>query len=166
MEKTTYQIILLDFIDERFNILNYNKEDESYITISDELLESKIVINQNNIVKYNSQQKLKLWISAFEKFLLFLEENNIVDKLIINRVFYSELDSNGNKNKNMNYIEEMNQILSSMYEVANSNLDDKHFIKIRKEDFISNPKHIWGMSPFHYDDKIYDEMYRQLTRFL
>ena len=48
--------------------------------------------------------------------------------------------------------------LKRMYNYLEKRIDEKNFINYEENTFYSNTNHKWGLSPFHYIDKYYEEL--------
>ena len=79
LEKTDFDILLLDFIDERFDIYRY--PDGSIITLSSELDECMYEPSGGERISAYGDEKTDLWAACWGKFITFCKEHNIIDKI-------------------------------------------------------------------------------------
>ena len=151
-----YDIILMDFIDERFDL--YRMPDDSIITLSGEFFNLGFTIEKSNVIPRGSEEWFKLWTTGWKKLITNLKESNNLDKLYINKVYLSYCTESGKNflpNYTVNNIKELNDNLEALYKIALLNISEKKFINYKKSDFVGSDNHRWGVSPFHYVDDFY-----------
>lgn len=147
-----FDVLLMDFIDERFSLCCYGK---SYVTYSTEyrkaLGEEKV-----RLLGAFSDRKLELWYQAFDRFCEMLD---CPDVLKINKVYWTNRLSNGEliDRVPLERIERANSILDEMYRYAEQKLGDSCFINYDPELLFCDIDHKWGVSPFHYNEGLYRE---------
>ncbi|MGG0237437.1 DUF6270 domain-containing protein [Bacillus rhizoplanae] len=156
---------LIDFIDERFPVL---KNGDSYFTRSNEFVNAKSNIKGDAL---NSVEKMNKWK---ESALLFSEEisNHFnLDQVILHKAYWKEsyIDKDGEvkafkdsevKVFNGEVIAQNNEKLMQYYSFIEENL--KGIKTIQLDELIASETHVWGLSPFHYQDEYYKEFVKQL----
>lgn len=139
---TAYDIILLDFIDERFKLAAL--DNGSIITITNEFRRAGIDESGFDTIKSTSNRHYELWKAGLASFA------NLVDrkKVFINKVYWST-DSNDGSKFDDRYISANNHFLERLYRHA----ADRHgfnFIEHDQSVFMSDAAHKWGKSPWHF----------------
>jgi hypothetical protein len=157
--------IILDLIDERFNLLSL--PDGVILTESSELTISGITKSPNvnfTRISHNSKEKRELWLRGLETFLNTIEKCRLSNRLLINKVYWaSTIDGNRSfDDKTKIQIEIANNELHWMYERISNLYAPTIFLEYEKNLFIANPNHLWGLSPFHYIERLYEQTLAQL----
>lgn len=160
IRKNNFDYILMDFMFVKYNFVYY---EDTLLTYSDELKNSKIIKDKEMILNTQKEYLKKIELSL-RYFFHFLDEEGILDKLIINKVFYAYKDQNNHFFQNSEYIDSINKLLSSCYEFASKNISVQQFLTYDSSLFIANTEHRWGVSPMHYTDSLYHKMYHKLKR--
>lgn len=164
-ELNTYLIV--DFIDERFNILEIKTEkiNPVYITQSNEWNNAKI---EQKTSKVSSSKKLDLWNNAVIRFAQDLKNKYSEDNIIIHRAFWKEkyIDKSGKIQwfENIDYIKTNNLELEYYYDTLQKLLPAAHIIEIN--DYIAYENHVWGLTYFHYQDEYYSKFLTILDKII
>lgn len=155
LENTEYDVFLLDLIDERFHLVI--NSDGTYHTFSKEYknaLESK-----PKLLNAYHEKKFQLWKKGFSKLLNILKYTKSIDKLYINKVFWTDRTNDGTILNATNVTAEQiliaNTFLKKMYDEISNYIPENQFISYPEEMFFSDKKHKWGVQPFHYNDNLY-----------
>ena len=161
--KKIYNILLIDFIDKRFDILQF---DNSYLTLSLEF--RNIVLNifkYDNIIKHNSQERRKLFIESWRKFIVLCTELNILECVRINKVYYAKYNDSGDivAKYTEAKIDENNEMLDFFYHIASKDIPINNFLSYDDSLFIAKKMHRWTEAPFHYIDIFYKHTLEQLN---
>ncbi|MEI6682314.1 MAG: DUF6270 domain-containing protein [Bacteroidota bacterium] len=158
----TDAVLLLDFIDERFDML---KSGTTYITKSNEFL--KLTFQDMLAAKMNAATSLQrlsdevtaLWkencLSFAERIKPYFPENRI----ILHKAFWAEkyLDSGKvNKFTYLPSIRQHNKLLGKYYQHFEKIFPRVHLIDMTKKGFIADNSHEWGLAPFHYEQHYYE----------
>ncbi|MCJ8311394.1 MAG: heparinase II/III family protein [Saccharospirillaceae bacterium] len=145
-----YDCVLLDFIDERFDIwINKDK----IATVSHELKISNFNFDNGRFIKSGSDEWWILWNKSWKKFILLIEKYNLTKKILINNVRYS-YDPSVNKEDSDRH----NRVLDNIYEIASQTFSNDHFIFIKKDTFNIDHKHKWGLAAYHYTSETYNKI--------
>ena len=184
LEKQDFDILLLDFIDVRFNLL---KIDQTICTLSNEAMStgfldeyrgkgiiqnntrwfSKIWKNslfkenkQNRIIQSTSKEFSQMWEEGWEEFISFMKKNNSLDKVILNKVYFAEKTQAGHRYGPPTYsktlIIKMNKFLDHLYSIAEQSIPPENVMHFSKSLMLGADEHQWGRSPFHYVDEYYE----------
>lgn len=158
-----YDILMIDFIDERLHLLRLDKE-KSYLTLSSEFRETQTPITRKNTILGFSPERNTLWQSYWGKFVTFCTRHHILDRIRINKVFYSKYNTDGDivAQYTSEQIDEINNSLETMYYRVSNDIPDDHIINYEAQLFVANKKHLWGESPFYYIDAMYQTPLDQL----
>jgi hypothetical protein len=143
MKRLDYDLVMIDFIDERFKLAKYQ---DSFYTFSTEA--QKTNFHEANNIKFyniNNEEREKLWQKGFTKAIKFFTENNIPIFLI--KTYWVKSEKNAN-------LDAYNNQLDKMYDFA-SKFKNIKFIEYNEEQLVSDPNHKWGSMPFHYVPKFY-----------
>lgn len=142
--------ILIDFIDERFNLFRTNNNE--IFTLSPELVDNCLYNKEGEKILSNSDVFFELWTNGWNKFIEIVKNNNLLDKIIINKVFWTNKNNkNGTvvSNKYENWIHENNKWLNKLYEYVEKQNNVK-IIEYPESLLIADYNHKWGMQPYHY----------------
>jgi len=157
-----FDILLVDFIDERFKCVH--TLEGGIHTISSEY---KAVASSftGKIITSGSESHLSLWRKGFEKLVGILRKRNLLNKLKISRVYWTNCVSDGGSIHP--YTEEQvknaNKTLFNMYSIVSEMLGTKVFIDYSAEQLIIDADHKLGVSPFHYIRGFYLQTLTELS---
>lgn len=159
-----FDILLIDFIDERFSLKINNQG--NIITISAELQETGFVSLDGKIVHIGDEEKFYLWNKSWNKFIDFCKKNNIKDKIVINCARWANYMENGEiiSSFTQKYIDKNNKFLEKIYNVIKEDIPEYRCIRYSDEEVIANSKHRWGISPFHYIDTFYEHTNKYIKK--
>ena len=164
LETMDYDIILLDFIDDRFNLLVL--PDGSGMTDSNEFRAAKLNLSEYKprTVKAFTEEYSALWGHGWACFLDRMKALGRSDRILINKVFWSTRDDQGQPLPNPVYIANANHYLTDVYDRIASDLSAVQFVSYGGLDFVASTSHKWGISPFHYIKIIEDTCLREVKR--
>lgn len=156
LETTEFDVLLIDFIDERFALKIY--EEGRIVTASAELQETGSVTLDNSLVYVGDEKRFSLWHEAWDKFMDFCDRHGIRDKIVLNCVYWADHMENGEpvSHVTQNYIARNNAFLDRIYEVVKEDIPESRCICYSDGLIVANSKHRWGISPFHYIDDVYE----------
>lgn len=162
-----FDLLLVDFIDERFNLFMYN--DNSVCTLSSEIINSGFNSDseKGHIVVSGSEEFYLLWEKGWITFIKHLKFLNILDKLRIHKAFWSLKDEQNNDylpNYTQENIIKANLFLSKLYQRAEEDINPSQIINAANDLCIGGANHKWGKSPFHYVDGYYISLSTLLKR--
>jgi len=156
LTEANFDILLVDLIDERFNI---NLFDNGAInTLSADYVKALkgTELAGKQINRY-SDKKFNLWKAGFNKLVGYMKNSLQLDKLKINKVYWSEKSDIGENitQYEISYIRDANLFLDKMYSYIENNLGRSVFIEHDPKLFVADSKHKWGVEPFHYTNALY-----------
>ncbi|HDZ49575.1 hypothetical protein LCGC14_0056310 [marine sediment metagenome] len=153
LEVKDFDIILVDFIDERFNLA---KVFSSVCTISTEYKKYQNKSKYKSIA-FDSDEKFELWKAGIDKFLSTLIKINALDKLRVSKVYWAtEIEGEGRfSDEYYDYIKRNNIMLDKMYLYLEEKVNINQFIFYPEKTLMAAQKHKWGVQPFHYVNDFY-----------
>lgn len=159
--KSEFDKVIIDLIDERFHLANI---DNKIVTRSTEFLASGI--NVNSSINTFSDRFFALWCQGFDNFLELYKENNNLEDLLINQVYWATHTSKGDILHQDKFPPELiskhNVKLEKMYSYMNRVIPPENFLKFDSCVLQVDQDHKWGISPFHYIDDYYYAMISKL----
>lgn len=161
-----FDILLMDFIDERFDL---SIKKEVIHTASTEYKEALYTPNQYNTIKGFSDEKFKLWEQGLKKLVDFLTIHKLIDTVVLNRVYWTnKIGENGviNTKYSTDYIKKANDDLERMYLKIIQLIPNIKIIDYPKNILFSDPNHKWGLAPFHYNNLLMQEQLLRLKECL
>lgn len=119
--------------------------------------------------KYNillfDENRMNYWLSGLIKIANFLNNDIVVNKIVVNGVYWT-LNSVYKNNLHERYPEEkileVNKRLLWMYEKIKEFIPNAKFINYTEKELEIDENHKWGMEPFHYAQKNQYKMLRDL----
>jgi hypothetical protein len=169
IESTHFDYLLIDFIDERFDLL---KHDDSYITRSPEFVNSNLEAKfKFELVKRKIESTNILWEESCDILINELKKIISPHKIILHKAFWADRYYDNNviccfSEKRVAEIKENNNNLERYYSFFNDKLKGINILELGKDSFIADSNHRWGLSPFHYEDKYYLESKNQILKFI
>lgn len=165
LNDTKFDFILIDLIDERYGLVEYGN---TYITNSFELNQSGILgdISKLNTIKVDSEEFYELWKKGFEIFIKYCVNNNLKDKIVVNKVFWADSFESGQSIPNFDTqkIRLNNSVLDRFYKLMANYLVESQFIEYPEDFVVAKADHKWGVMPFHYVDDFYNYSYIKLKK--
>jgi len=158
LKKGDFDILLLDFIDERFNLLSL---DNTVCTLSNEAVNTGLLeeYQDHKIIKSGSKEFFDMWEQGWRKFAELMKENEQFEKVVLNKVYWAEETVSGNNFEptySNDKIRKMNKFLDKLYNIAEQSIPPENIMKFSEKIMIGADKHQWGLSPFHYVTKYYE----------
>ena len=142
LKNLEYDILLIDFIDERFPLKKY---DDGVITVSSELQETQSVELDESLIYVGSEERFSLWYKAWNAFIDFCIKYNIKDKIIINRLYWAQVDKK--TAFSTSYISKNNAFLKRIYDTVSMYIPKYRHIDYHKNLIVSKQDHRWGIAP-------------------
>lgn len=139
--------IIIDFIDDRFQLLKFNKN--FYCTNSEEFRKSEIDFIYSKIEPF-SDEFYDCWEAGWRKAVTTFKKFNSLHAVVINKVFLAYFDDMGVEFKQVQYINKLNGWLSRVYERVAEDLTHGQFLDYGSTPFVAKHDHRWGRSPFHF----------------
>ncbi|PGC71250.1 hypothetical protein COM21_00320 [Bacillus toyonensis] len=160
--------LVIDFMEERFDILRYNN---THFTRSWEYRESNLQNEFNTTIldRFDSGVT-KIWEENCSKFIEELKKHFRPEQIILNEVQMVNSYLKDNQMylfENQDYICKFNKLLAHYHQYFKENFEGINVIKPKKEDyFYCDSKHLWGCFPYHFNDKYYLELERQIEELI
>lgn len=160
-----FDVLLLDLIDERFNL--YVEPEGRACTLSSELLASGFPGDSDggSRIPTGSEEFWRLWEAGWLVFVKKLRCLGVLDRLLVNQVFWSSRTENGGNfepHYSSKHIDSANQLLDRMYQRISADIPSEQFLRFDQELMMGTISHRWGISPFHYVDGYYRSAIQQL----
>ncbi|WP_427007073.1 DUF6270 domain-containing protein [Pseudarthrobacter sp. H2] len=153
---SSFDFLLLDLIDERLQMIRH---DSSYVTFSPELQTCGVMPNPKDLVEVGSAEYFEAFVAGLEKLLAIVP----ADKIIVNEVYWAENTLDGELVGSPDQTQKHNRILDRLYRQLRRQ-PGMHFIAYDRSDFVSDPQHKWGPSPFHFGPNLYERTIRGIER--
>jgi hypothetical protein len=158
-----FDLLLVDFIDERFDLLL--DERCRPITMSNEAMLGGLSAERGTIVRSGTDHFFSLWEQGWARFIRTMKTFGRLNRVALNRVYWSSKTEQG-----VDYlpsypqagIDRANDFLERMYERAFSDLKGHQVLQFGQAMLVGSDKHKWGKSPFHYCDGYYSQALAQL----
>lgn len=149
----SFDILLVDFIDERLNIFAFDSG--GVCTISNELVNAgfKKNLETGREIKSGTDEFYERWEAGWSLFVGKLREHGLFDKLRINKVYWGKLKEDGSSfDDSVGYIaiDAANNFLERLYARAALDVPTEQFLCFAPEFMVGALDHRWGVSPFHY----------------
>lgn len=150
LKKKEFDYILCDFIDERFNLTSLG---DSIHTLSAEYKKALYRTNKYRVINSYSEEKKSLWLKGLKKLADFLVINNLDEKILINKCYWTRSGDELGKlfdRYPAGSIDRANEQLDWMYEKVKEFLPKAVFINYSENELVIDVNHKWGLDPFHY----------------
>lgn len=165
--------LIIDFIDERFPIGKYKN---TYLTLSNEFLESHYLENQYEIVERVKEEENffvegKMLTSYLDDFVENLLELYAPGQIILHRA--KHVDKYLSKNRSIKkfskaYLQrnqKLNTMLDYMYDYVEQKLPGCISLDFHGE-YYADENHKWGLSTMHYEQDYYIRVLNELSAIL
>lgn len=152
---TEFDWIIVDLIDERFNI--FVSDNNEIFTLSPEFSNHCASNKTGKILIPNSDEFLEYWKKGWSNFIDLAKKNQFLHKIILNKVFWTNQTSSGGQvvsDLYQSWINENNRWLQKLY----SHIETVGGVKTLdypKELLIADVDHRWGLQPYHYTKPLY-----------
>ncbi|MEH6938047.1 DUF6270 domain-containing protein [Bacillus sp. JJ664] len=165
IEHNSTDYLIIDFIDERFNLLKWN---ESIFTKSNELITSGLSEHYAFLEMERNESLLPVWEESAKLFFNELFNHIPANRVIIHKCFWKSkyVDENGEIREftnQLNHIERQNKFLNYYYEFIECNFPEMKVIDMRTEEIYCTANHRWGLSPYHFEDQYYSIFLQKLN---
>lgn len=155
--RSTFDLLLVDFIDERFSVVRVG---DGVVTRSTDALKCGLQSYPMDRIHFGSDEHMELFRAGWKRLLQTVPAS----KIVINRVYWAEFDSEGEPVEDALKVSQSNDVLSRLYEIAGASPEIR-FIDYPASAFTADPSHKWGRSPFHYVPDLYDMTLKALQEF-
>lgn len=153
--QSRFDWLVIDLIDERFNI--FVSDNNEIFTLSPELINNCSVDKVGRVVQSNTDEFFEFWKSGWDKFIILAKKYNFLQKILINKVFWTNKTSAGQSVLSNNYqawIDKNNMWLDRLYNYIEKNQDIR-VLEYNKTLLKADSDHKWGLQSYHYDKPVY-----------
>lgn len=149
LQTVNYDILLIDFVDEFF----YTKNNDSNVVINKNL-QNKDISLDNNLICTNDDINFSLWYKAWNNFISLCTKIGIKDKIVINRVYFSNFIQNNTQIPNFTEKDIIlkNELIDHIYKYIEKYIPKSRYIDYPDNLIIANNK---INLPFYYIDSFY-----------
>lgn len=160
LRKNKSDILIIDCIDERFNLIKCN---ESLSTYSNELRNSKIIETMDFKMIKRTEIKDEIIEKSINKYLDEILKIYNKENIIIHEAYFLDKykDNQGqiiSFNPKITAENELyNKILYKYNQYLISKMPKAHHINISKQ-YFAYENHRWGIAPYHYEDAYYKDV--------
>lgn len=161
-----FDMLLLDAIDERFSLCAF--ESGGLCTVSTELASTGF--NQSRpagrLIRSGTDEFFSLWERGWAALLAALAAGGRLDRLRINKAFWSERDAEGADYAPAYPRERIagaNAFLRRLYQRMAEDLPGGQFLEFEPGLLVGAAEHRWGRCPFHYAPEYYASLLARLT---
>lgn len=156
VKDTPHDILLLDFIDERFNLLLTG---HSLFSLSGELEKAGVEVGGRVVVAPGSESFISLWLAGLGRLLSEVDPG----KVVLNRAYWAERFPDGSDASSRGWILRNNALLQRLYDEVDRYWSLKR-IDYPGEVVVAEPGHKWGIAPYHYTSAFYAHTLATLDR--
>lgn len=161
----TYELLLLDFVDERFPL--YRTDGGGVVTISAELSRCGFPDDlPGHVVAAFSDEHFVLWEAGWRNLVSLLDRCQRLSRLRVNAVWWAASAENGSSfgaKMSTHRIALANRHLARLYDRVAVDLAPSQLLRFPPALFEGGLAHQWGLAPFHYTDAAYAAMLEQLA---
>lgn len=165
IEEMKPRYIFMDFIEERFDILEYS---EGYITKSDAFDEMQVDLRQARIILRNSAECESLWKDCFQKFIQKVNHLLPECNLVIIENYLSEKVGNISSNeyyKNVDVIERRNRQLKAYYDFVAKEYGYLPIIRASEcECYYTDKDYEYGAVPSHLNEIVNRDIAKMIEK--
>jgi hypothetical protein len=156
LSESAYDFLLLDLIDERLQMIRHAN---SYVTFSPELQTCGVAPSPSDLVEVGSAEYFDAFTAGLEKLMSVVPAG----KIIVNEVYWAENTLEGEPVGVQGQTAKHNRILDRLYRQLRRQ-SGVHFITYDRSAFVSDPRHKWGPSPFHFGAGLYEQTLQGIAR--
>lgn len=159
ISKAEFDIIAVDFIDERFKLLK--TQTGGIATLSNEYEGCRTSFDGEVIIDSGAQEKQELWIKGWNTFVQVLRETGKLNKLVVNEVYWDveyPLERPG-----IDFINKMNRELDWYYQKVAGSLKNVTWLSHQKSHLAADLNHRWKPAPYHYVPSYYENSMKDLV---
>lgn len=157
--------ILIDFINEHIPLVRLSSG--AVLTYSKELRLSRFLENSEyKVIEPYSKESFEVWASCWDSFIKKSKANNLIDKVIINKIFWAKKTMLGNSfgsEYDQHHIYKNNVYLYQLYAYCSKDIPRQNFIEYDPSQFIACDKHRLGVTPFNFAKELYEDMALKLN---
>lgn len=157
------EYVFLDFLEERFDLLEYS---EGYITKSDAFDGTDLKLENQKILKRDSEECLELWKNSFREFMAYITKKVPEHKIVIIENYLSEETGDIYARQHFNEIDRIrntNQLLRKYYSFASLNYKQLTTIKTSScQYYFTDKLYEYGAIPSHLNEIVNREISKRI----
>lgn len=161
-------LIVLDFIDERFDLIEYN---QGFYSRSNYLVNSGILDQMNNYKIIRRQSTEDLWKNACK--IVSKKLCSITKNIVLHQTHWARQYRHPDSGKiiefnaeAMTIAETNNKILDSYYNILKQEIPDLGVISYEPDLLFSDYAHQWGKDYFHFGKEYYQDIAKKIIKFI
>ena len=155
---TPFDVLLLDFIDERFSIGFIGG---APVTLSPEFLSAQGEVEIESRLRPDREGRWTMWCKGVDT----LVEQVGAERVILNQALWATHLEDGTRLAGADKAVAMNRLLRRMYEYVTSRFAVRSVVYPRQV-VVGARQHKWGVSPFHYSLGFYKHSIDEIRRLL
>jgi hypothetical protein len=163
---TDYDYIIIDFLDERFDIAEAGG---GYYTVSDAFMEADIPFAYNTL-KRDDAKTIELWEKECLKFISLLRNRFPANRIILVKNYLAERFGTSDRQTSfdrINEIKRLNAIIGCCYNFFEINYPGIKVIDFKDTElFYTHEKFRHGCEPWHYNQGYYLLMEEQVSKYI
>lgn len=140
-------VLILDFIDERFGVGIRNDEVVTHSTALRDLLGGGTLAARG--FKHRGPTSADAVAVRDRALVQLCDELSDLKQFWVNDVYWTAMKDDGTQFENIDEIEGNNRVLSGIYE-ALAKRTKAQFIGMPRDQLLANSSHRWGPAPYHY----------------
>lgn len=149
-----HDVVLLDFIDERFDLIIAG---DSLFSLSGELKNGGFEPGEREVIKPGGEEFLVHWIAGLERFLAAVDPAT----LVLNKAYWAEAFPDGSDASSLGWIRNNNAFLKQLYDALEARWT-LPTITYPESVVLADPDHKWGRAPYHYVKPFYEHTIQSL----
>ncbi|QOL24414.1 hypothetical protein LP316_08530 [Thalassotalea sp. LPB0316] len=118
VSKASYHLLLIDFLDERFHLLENN---DFIATRTVEFVSSKSRLNGFKLIEAYSEEYFQMWLKGWHKFLETMKRLKLLNRIRLNKIFRVLPETKVDEEKSA--VVKHNQFLARLYKEAEKSLN-------------------------------------------
>nr|WP_255523952.1 DUF6270 domain-containing protein [Terrabacter sp. MAHUQ-38] len=154
LESTRFDLLVLDFIDERLSMV---RTGSGFVTYSPEAERCGLRPDTADLVSPGSAEHVAAFTSGLDALIAVVPS----DRILVNKVYWATTTADGEPLAHADSIRQNNETLDALYTLSADR--DLRFLHYPERVFVSDPAHKWGLSPFHYAGTLYDHTLRGIA---
>lgn len=152
-------VLLWDLVDERHGVWQF--EDGSMLTRSIDVMnipELHEATTSARLIPFGSDEHFLRWSGAASSFVDALEVIGWRDRVLVVAADWAEVDTAGEATPWSMGVRaaDANKLFARYYD----RLEELGLPVLRIQQTIADPKHRWGLAPFHYVPEVYEQIHR------
>ena len=168
LEVLEFERLLIHFVDERFSILRVGTK--GGLALSAEMNKARETLGlpspeTADLLTPRDSEWQALWLSGWQRLCAALRVQGRFDRLVVNRVFWAEVDIYGAplNGGNTAYIRRGNAELDRLYQIVDRTEPQVKQLTYPPRMIMADPNHRWGLSAYHYCPEVYSHARDQLS---